>query len=211
MKNNRLEVVSKIIFFGAVWGIVEATLGYVLHLVPGYLAGSIMFPFVMFILYRAYKSLGTRKAIFFVAFVAMMIKSVNLLLPFMVPAKTINPMVSMFVESLLVFAVIPLFENKKILVKISAIAIASIGWRLAFVGYQGLNFLVTDYLSAYLQDFSSAFNYVVLQGLLSTVFAASLLILVNMTKTVTKFDRIKISPIVSVITFALAIVLTIFI
>jgi len=211
MKNSRFEVVSKIIFFGALWGIVEATLGYLLHLLPGYLAGSLMFPIVVFILYRAYKSLGTRKAIFFVAIVAMVIKSVNLLLPFMVPAKTINPMVSMFVESLLVFAVIPLFESKKLPVKISAIVIASIGWRLAFVGYQGLNFLITDYLSAYLQDFSLAFDFIVLQGLLSAVFASGLLLLVNLSKAIKRVDQIKINPIVSIITFALAIVLTILI
>ena len=64
MKN--LDKISMIVFFGAIWGLVEATIGYALHLLPALIAGSVMFPIVMFILYHAYKSLSSRKAIFFV-------------------------------------------------------------------------------------------------------------------------------------------------
>lgn len=208
MKVKDFEFLSKVVFFGAIWGIGEATIGYLLHLLPGYLAGSLMFPFVVFVLYRAYKSLGSKKAIFYVAIIAMMIKSVNLLLPFMPPAKTINPMVSMFLESLLVFAIIPLFESDKIINKVGAIFIASIGWRLAFVGYQGINYLVTDYLALYLRDFSAAFEYVVTLGLISAGFASLVMLVSLRLKQLDKLNSVRINPIVSLATLVIAIILT---
>lgn len=211
MKNKKLEVLTKIIFFGAVWGIVEATLGYALHFLPGYLAGSLMFPFVMFILVKAYRSLGNKRAIFYVALVAVAIKSINLLMPFMPAAKTINPMVAMILEALLVFAVIPLFESDKVSEKISAFVIASIGWRVLYIGYQGLNYLFTDYLSAYLQDLSLTMEFVLGYGLASIAFMTVIYFGFKNLKFIKKIDVLKINPIVSLASLLIAILVTIFI
>ncbi len=211
MKNKRVEVISKIVFFGAVWGIVEASVGYVLHLLPGFIAGSLMFPFVMFILVKAYKSLGNRKAIFYVALVAAAIKSVNLLMPFLPAAKTINPMVSMVLEAALVFAVIPLFDTNKLPNKFAAFAIASVGWRLLFLGYQGLNFAITDYLAAYLQSFGSALEFVVLNGLGSVAIMILVYLGFRKIKLIDKVDNLRIAPIISLASLTVAVLLTIFI
>lgn len=208
MENKKLAFIAKIVFFGSLWGIVEATLGYVLHFLPGFLAGSIMFPFVMVILYKVYKSTGRKSAILYVAIVAMMIKATNLFLPFMIPAKTINPMVSMLLESMLVFAVIPLLDNENVFAKMGGVLVAGLGWRLAFIGYQGANYLITDYLSLYLQNLSAAFDFVFIQGMISVVIALVAIFVFTELKALKKLDRFSINPIVSLVTFTLAIILT---
>lgn len=206
MKN--LDKISKIIFFGAIWGLIEATLGYALHLLPALIAGSIMFPIVMFILYHAYKSLSSRKAIFFVGLVAILIKSTNLFLPFLFPAKTINPMIAMAIQTLLVFAVIPLFESKKLSVKITSIVLVSVAWRLVMIGYYGVNYLMTDFLDFRIRGFEPAISFVITEGLISGAFASLLIFATNPLKALAKFDRTRINPIISTAVLVIAIVLT---
>jgi len=208
MKTNKLDMLLKIIFFGSIWGLLEATLGYVLHFVPALISGSVMFPIVLLILYRAYKSLGSRKAIFYVAMVAIMIKSVNLLLPFLHPARTINPMVSMFLEAGLIFAIIPMLESDKPTLKVSSIVGASLVWRLAFVGYQGLNYMMTGFLATYLTSFSMAIRFIVLEGLAGTVLALVAFLLLEKTVFMKKRELFKISPFLSFSTLILAVILT---
>ena len=206
MKN--LDKISKIIFFGAIWGLIEATIGYALHLLPALIAGSVMFPIVVFILYHAYKSLGSRKAIFFVGLVAIMIKATNLFLPFLYPAKTINPMIAMAIQTLLVFAIIPLLDSKKLGVKIASIVMISIGWRLVMVGYYGFNYLITNFLDFRLKGFDPAFTFIITEGLLSGAFAVGLVFATNPIKVLARFDRTKINPIISAAVLVIAIVLT---
>ena len=208
MQNNKFQIFIKIIFFGALWGALEASLGYVLHFIPGYLSGSVMFPIVLFILYRAYKSLGTKKAIVWVAFVAIGIKSLNLLLPFMPPAKTINPMIAMFLEAGLVFAVIPLISSNKLSSKFSGVLVAGLVWRVLYVGYQGINYLVTGFLSNYLKSFSMSFEFVIIYGLIGSFLAILVLLLTEKKIVIQKLDRLRINPMVSFGLLMLAIILT---
>lgn len=205
---KKLDKLSKIIFFGAIWGLIEATIGYALHLLPALVAGSIMFPIVVFILYHAYKSLGSRKAIFFVGLIAIMIKATNLFLPFLFPAKTINPMIAMVIQTLLVFAIIPLLDSKKLGVKVASIVMISVAWRLVMVGYYGVNYLITDFLDFRLKGFEPAFTYIVTEGIISGAFAVGLIFATNPIKALVKFDRSKINPIISTAVLVIAIVLT---
>ncbi len=208
MKNNKLELITKIVFFGAVWGILEATLGYVLHFLPMLISGTLMFPLVMYVLYRAYKSTDSRKAVFFVGLIAIMIKSTNLFLPMLPAAKTINPMIAMFVQSLLVFILIPLLESDKQVNKVSAVVVASLGWRLVVIGYYAVNYLTTGFLSFYLESFNSIFTFVAIDGLVSALLAIVLLLSLGDIKVTKKIDSVHINPLISAAVFALAIILT---
>jgi hypothetical protein len=207
MKNNRLQFITKIIFFGSIWGILEATLGYVLHFVPALISGSIMFPIVLFILYRAYKSLGSRDAILYIAMIAVMIKATNLFLPYLHPARTINPMVSMFLEASLVFAVIPMMESKKLSTNILGVVGASLVWRLLFVGYQALNYALTGYLAVYLSSVSEFLSFVVLYGLFGTVLSIGVLFILKKVS-FKRLDEFKLNPAISMALLILAVVLT---
>ncbi|MDA3931516.1 MAG: hypothetical protein PF513_02130 [Tenericutes bacterium] len=208
MENNKLEVLVKIIFFGALWGVIEATLGYVLHFLPMLISGTLMFPIVIFVLYRAYKSIGSRKAIFYVGMIAIMIKSTNLLLPMLPAAKTINPMISMFLQSLLVFAVIPMLESDNNIAKVSGVMITSVGWRLGVMGYLVMNYYATGFLSFRLESFESIFTFTAIDGFLSGLLAIALVVGLSKLKSINKIDRIQIHPLVSAVTLVLAVVFT---
>mgnify|MGYP000846061580 FL=1 len=118
MRKAACERLSVILVFGSIWGIIEATLGYALHLLPALIAGSVMFPLVMFILLRARRATTNRIDIILIGFLAAMIKSVNLLMPALNIYKTINPMVAIILQSLVVFAVVPLSERQTNIAKL---------------------------------------------------------------------------------------------
>jgi hypothetical protein len=210
MKNNRLEFVVKIIFFGALWGLVEATLGYALHILPALIAGSIMFPIVMVILYQAYKSLDSRKAILFVGFVAILIKSSNLLLPFLFPAKTINPMIAMFIQTLLAFAFIPNLSSSSIVKKVVILTGISVTWRLGMIGYYAINYSLTSFLDFRIANFDSALAFVLFEGLISGAFAIILVIGFEKFKLLDRGKTLRINPILSTVALALALFFTLY-
>ncbi len=171
MENKNLKLLTQIIFYGALWGFIEATLGYALHWIPTLIAGTIMFPIASAILLRAYNKTNSKKALLFIGMVAAAIKSLNLFLPSYSVFKTINPMMSIVLESLLVFAVVVMFTSEKITNKIAAIQIASIGWRVGYVLFMTAQFIFTGYVATSISSISNFLGFVVFSGVLSGTFA----------------------------------------
>lgn len=210
MKKNHLEFIAKIVFFGAVWGLVEATLGYALHLLPALIAGSVMFPIVMAILYQVYKSLDSRKAILFVGLVAILIKSSNLLLPFLFPAKTINPMIAMFIQTLLAFAFIPNMSASTLTKKVLILTGISLTWRLGMIGYYAINYLATSFLDFRIASFDSGISFVLYEGVISGALAIILVIGFEKFKIMDRVKNLRINPIISTAVLALALFFTLY-
>ena len=169
MRKAACERLSVILVFGSIWGIIEATLGYALHLLPALIAGSVMFPLVMFILLRARRATTNRIDIILIGFLAAMIKSVNLLMPALNIYKTINPMVAIILQSLVVFAVVPLSERQTNIAKLVVLVASSIAWRGLFLAFQGVNFLVSGYLASQLTSLGAIGDFLIVGGLLSGV------------------------------------------
>jgi len=73
---------KKAFFWGAGWGLAEATIGHVLHIlrVPG-LAGFVMIPVGLFMMSRAFKEGGGAGAVALTSVVAAGLKFMDLLLP----------------------------------------------------------------------------------------------------------------------------------
>lgn len=132
---KNIKFISTIIFFGSIWGIMEASLGYVLHFLPVLISGSIMFPIASVILYRLYKVTDSSKAVFFASIVAMMFKSINLFMPNLMIWKAINPMIAILVEGFVLAFVFSFFFNKNKAVKLSTLALSSIAWRTIYIGF----------------------------------------------------------------------------
>jgi hypothetical protein len=144
------EIVNKIVwvslFWGAMWGIAEATIGYLAHLifvVPG-IAGFIMFPLGFYFMTRAYNATGKTGSLFMTAVVAANIKLLDLFLPGLSPIKTINPALSILMEALAVMIVLKLtavsrVETRRFRLR-EALAVSA-GWRLGFLFYSSLLFL----------------------------------------------------------------------
>ncbi|HPN82601.1 MAG TPA: hypothetical protein PLM00_04370 [Spirochaetota bacterium] len=127
---------SSILFWGGVWGSAEASLGYLLHLMPGMISGAFMFPIGLFCMTKAARQ-GQAGDVFGVALVAAAIKSVNLFLPHLTPVSTLHPMIAILLQSAFGYAFIQgLRRNVSPFLLVPA---AVIGWRVAFVGIQLLS------------------------------------------------------------------------
>lgn len=170
-KRKALKTAAQIVFFGAIWGITEATLGFLLHFLPPTLAGIIMFPIAAFILVKAYKATGSRAALIFVGFIAAGIKAVDFLVPGVMSFKIINPMISIVMESLLVAAVYPLIAGKDWKERLAGGLAASVGWRTGYILYMAVQFLITGFVSKYIASPAEFLNFLLLNGILSGVLA----------------------------------------
>ena len=102
-----------LLFWGAVWGICEATIGYALHFaavaLPG-LPGALMFPVGFFCMRKAQRATGKAAAPLYIAMIAAGIKLVDFLIPGYDAIRVVNPALSILLEGLAVTAVCALFR-----------------------------------------------------------------------------------------------------
>lgn len=206
------ENIAAIIFFGSIWGIIEATIGYVLHLLPVsiYISGTVLFPIVGYILYKAYAVTKSKSSLLAIGVVAAAVKAVNFFMPFRSPFKIINPMLSIILESLMVVLVISLLNKDDLMSKIKAMVIASIGWRLLYLAYDGVQYIATGYVSAYFETFLATVNFALIFALISAAIGVGILYLDKVTIKNDKPILKKINPVLSLAALAVAIVLTLF-
>jgi len=130
---------TAIIFFGALWGIAEATLGYFLHLasvfVPG-ISGFIMFPIAFYFMKSAYDKTGKLQSVLWTASIAGGIKLFDLFLPGLTPLDSIVPVFAMLTESLAVMLFIYLYNKHRAKFPLGEAFLASVGWRGVFLLFQ---------------------------------------------------------------------------
>lgn len=98
--NKHLSILFSTLLFGGLWGILEATLGTLLHMpfVPGtmFLASStIMVPIAYFIMGACYKKTGTFRSVIYMGFLAAGIKTLSCLIFNM----SFNPVYYILLES----------------------------------------------------------------------------------------------------------------
>jgi len=103
------KTAMQIIFWGSLWGLAEATLGFALHwaaiALPG-LPGFLMFPFAFLFMDRAVSDTGLPAAAFLVSLVAAMLKLTDFLIPGHDALRIVNPALSILFEGIAVYAVI---------------------------------------------------------------------------------------------------------
>ncbi|MGZ5468233.1 MAG: hypothetical protein ACXW2H_03680 [Candidatus Aminicenantales bacterium] len=94
-------MLAKALFWGAVWGLGEATLGHVLHLVriPG-LPGLVMAPFAVVVLGRVAARSRSAGAVFLAGLVAASFKLFDLLVPGTDILALVNPIQAILLEAL---------------------------------------------------------------------------------------------------------------
>lgn len=166
-----LKHLAFILYFGSIWGILEASLGYALHSVTILISGSIMFPIAAVILVRAYKERPSRLDLVWIGMIAAIIKSSNFFLPQLSIWKTINPMISIVVEALMVIAVISLLEKQSVVTKIVALPIASIAWRAVFLFALYVQSLFTGFTASQISTLSNMVDFAIISGLFSGFLA----------------------------------------
>jgi len=172
------KYLTLILFWGSIWGLAEATIGYLLHFlaiaVPG-LPGFLMFPIAFYFMNRAYRSSGQVSAIFMVAVIAATIKLMDFLLPVYSAIRIINPSISILMEGLAVALVYQVFKTQ--LQNLSYLPSLYMGvvWRTLFLVYLAIiskfglpAALVTDGMEISLR-------FVVVESLINSLFIYSYL------------------------------------
>jgi len=113
-----MSQLKTIIFWGALWGILEASLGWFLHLIHFKGEVLVLYPFGLMCMMTAAKQTGQFSAVIKVAAVASLVKLVNL---FMLPAVPVyhvtNPAIAIFLEGLVTWGFCIYADRKKSLWK----------------------------------------------------------------------------------------------
>jgi hypothetical protein len=170
-KKNVLRTVLTMVLFGAIWGLLEATVGYLLHWLPSMVSGLVMFPIGATLMMWGFRSTDDRKAILAAGLIAAALKAVNLAMP--LPnndvMRVINPMISIILQSLVVFGLSYAFERKATPLKtaflqMGTIVAAIIGWRLMYLASQGILFLTIGYYPSQIQSFGNAISFIFSNG-----------------------------------------------
>jgi len=191
---RKKEMWATIIFYGAVWGFLEATLGHALHFVPIYIAGLIMFPIASGILIRVYTRFQQRGSLFAVGVVAAAIKLVDILLPGLPVMKTVNPIIAILLEAVIVAVAYPLLMNTSIKKKITGAVLATVSWRAIFVAYMYAGYMVTGELAKWVGTSSQAINFIVMSGLVEAIFVVLAVSLVAVRTNVdTRKHKVRLS------------------
>ncbi len=199
---------NAILLFGSLWGLLEATLGHILHLpfMP-LIAGTIMFPIASAILVAAYNKLDSRRSLLYITLIAVAIKGVDFAFVNTVvsPFKIINPMVGMLLEGLVVLAVVHIIVETNLVRSISSIFTINFGWRILFVAYMYANAeIMGSMVPKYLASASLLFTFITVEGLIGGIIGTFML-------TPLKNYRLKFdvyNPILASVTLTLAIVAT---
>ena len=115
-KKKILNILFSVLLFGGLWGILEATLGSLLHMhfVPNtmFLASStIMVPIAYFLMGACYKRTGTFRSAFYMALLAASIKLIACLIFHM----AINPVYYILLEGAFMGVALLVIRPKKIL------------------------------------------------------------------------------------------------
>ncbi|HBY66067.1 MAG TPA: hypothetical protein DEG42_06830 [Acholeplasmataceae bacterium] len=208
MKANNKTVLFSVIFFGSIWGILEATLGYALHFLPVLISGSIMFPIAATIMVMTFHQTKSRSAMIYVALIAASLKSVNFFMPGLLPINTYNPMISIMLQSLVVYAVLPMVEKKSFAVQMLGLGIVSLSWRALFIMNIAINNALTGFMFNQLASSSTIISFIVISGLIEMAILIGLAAIQQLTKNKIQFS-IKPHWALSLSMFIFAVVLTI--
>lgn len=164
-----------ILLWGALWGIFEATAGYLLHLISFGMGWLVWYPVACFFMANVYRATNKISSILWMGLLCSSIKLLNLMLPGRID-KVVNPSVSIVLEAAAMAAAICVFqqmktgESKSLLQKAAMVLFMNTGWRLLYLLY--LLFIVPDWMReiSVVAVTGKCVNYFVVQNLMTGVF-----------------------------------------
>lgn len=225
MKKSKLIIT--VLMLGGLWGLLEATLGTILHLEAFdsivFASTAVLLPLAYVICGRAYTITGKARTALYVGIVAAAIKSVCF---FFVPMvnKVVNPMVAILLESSIMAVAFRVTKPAKIcsLKSFVTFIVASTVIRIAYVGYSMAT--AVPFQSAYLVEgsvvWSKVIEYVVTMNAISFAYVAlymgigvgikALAKRPNFAKFTAKVQHFAYSPVFAAVMICAAVVSTIF-
>lgn len=194
---KRCEILSTlftILIWGGLWGVFEATVGYLLHLLPFSIGWLVWYPVACFFMLNVYRKTHRQGAVLLVGLLSACVKLLNLFLPVQID-KVINPAISIVFEAIamvsVLYAIIHLFANKKrsFLFKGIAIVAMNTGWRILYCLY--LLLLVPDWMReiSVISSTESFIIFFVMHNILtSIVLLVGSLIIKHIIKLIKEFE-----------------------
>jgi len=183
-KKNIIKIISITLFFGALWGLIEATLGYLVHLLPDVfsgLSGTLLFPIGFYFMYRAYEKTKRMETVMYVGLVTAIIKLTDFILPAIHPAlilplvKIISPAIAIIFEAVSVFIILYMINGNALKFNIGHAVITSFSWRILFFIYQYILF-ITELSASFINSgamnllrfifMETAINAIIIMGLM---------------------------------------------
>ena len=121
-----------IVFYGAIWGLVEATLGHALHILPVKIGWMLWFPIAFSFMKTVYLKTGKHWSVIITALITANIKLVDLFTSVRID-YVINPAVSIVLESIAVYTIFRVVSSYGI--NKSSIILINTGWRILYMLY----------------------------------------------------------------------------
>jgi hypothetical protein len=209
MKNDdfkKLILVS--VLFGSLWGLAEAVLGYVLHLLPYGISGLIMFPIGFMLMNSAYQQTRNTSCIFYVAIVAASIKLVDLFLPYVPTLRILNPAVCILAEAAMVAVFFKLFISEKRTRNLMGAIVASTAWRAFFVLFMAFLTLFSIPSGTLNGGLASIASFIMVEGLINAAIIYGYVRLQKTEKSPGFFGKLIVKPLTSFIVLTVAVAAT---
>lgn len=204
---ERMRYLSIILVWGAIWGIIEATIGNALHLLPFRVpTGSVLFPIGYFCMQKSFNETKDIKSMFFTSGIAAAIKFVNLFSPITPVIKVINPAACVLLEGLAVAVVFSIYKYKDSDIGFKQFLIMSSFWR---IGYYILCFAI--FIPLKMTEISSVWGlnrfveFFIINGLVNSIIIYTYGKIASSSK---KTSKIKYNLLLSASVFLLAIFVT---
>jgi len=159
-----MKKIGTIVFWGALWGLAEATIGYALHMLPVNIGWAVWFPLAFFFIRGVYRQTGSVPAILMAAIIAAGIKFVNILMPGSID-RVVNPAAGIVIESLCVGSLYLVMDRKprRAYYEYAGVFAASILWRGCYALYVQL---LPDWMVRIspVADLSAAARFLLVEG-----------------------------------------------
>lgn len=231
MKKFDWKLLFTILTLGGLWGVLEATLGTVLHFsgtAKIFLSSSIiMVPIAYAILSVGYKNTGKLRSVFLIGLVAGVIKLAAFAVPGIAVNVVVSPAISIVIEAAAFGLAVYLIKPESMLSYkgIAVILLAGISYRLTFTLYQlatvvpfgatsftykdgVLSFNETGFVKFNITQYAISSAYTIVLGLIA-LGIKKLMAAKNFKVNTESIKKIAYSPVMSVVMIGAAIALTI--
>lgn len=209
MKNENVKkMILTAVLYGSLWGLAEAVLGYVLHMLPYGISGLVMFPIGFMLMNNAFRQIQKASIVVYVAIVAAAIKLVDLFLPFVPTLRILNPAVCILAEAAMVAVLFKLFVSAKRTYNLMGAVFASIAWRSFFVLF--MVFLTMFSIPSGTLDggWISIASFIVFEGLVNAAIIFGYVRIQKAEKVPKIFGKLVLKPLISLIVLTAAVAAT---
>jgi len=178
--------IYKALIIGSLWGIIEATLGYITHMIGISIGWLIWYPIAFIFIYKSYSLTNSYPSVMITAFIASSLKLLNLFFPGRID-YVINPAVAILLEAVSFILVSKRVGNKKY--DIFNLAFMGFTYRILYLAYVRLlpeNLMLLSQAA----DITKFVKFMFSETVINILFISSFLFMTNKYKIVS-FNKLK--------------------